>query len=114
LCKGFPICKPDPNEIAEFRAALGINDGAPIVGGIMRFVRAKDPELLPSLWARKNLVDVALSTLNVADGRLAALFGPEAIKNFIAANHPSERVSFSRLWTIAVLESWLRHHSAII
>jgi asparagine synthase (glutamine-hydrolysing) len=69
---------------------------------------------LPMSWLRKNLLDVGLSMLDAEDGRLASTFGLEAIKNFIASDVPSEPVSFSRLWTAAMLESWLRHHPATI
>jgi asparagine synthase (glutamine-hydrolysing) len=65
-----------------------------------------------SHWARANLHDAGMPMLDAEDGRLAAAFGREAIKNFIASEVPSEGISLARLWTIAVLESWLRHHPA--
>jgi hypothetical protein len=61
-----------------------------------------------------NLLDVALSLLDADDGRLASALGREAIKNFIASDVRSEGVSYSRLWMITVLESWLRYHPAKI
>jgi asparagine synthase (glutamine-hydrolysing) len=67
---------------------------------------------LPVSWLRKSVLDLALPMLNADDGRLVSVFGPQAIKNFIATDSPTEPVSFSRLWTVATLESWLRHHPA--
>jgi asparagine synthase (glutamine-hydrolysing) len=69
---------------------------------------------LPMSWAHKKLFDIALSMLNDGDAQLASAFGPTAIKNFIASGVPSDPVSFSRLWTAAMLESWLRYHPATI
>ena len=65
-----------------------------------------------SHWARANLRDVGMPMLDAEDGRLASAFGQEAIKSFIASEVPAEGISLARLWTIAVLESWLRHHPA--
>jgi asparagine synthase (glutamine-hydrolysing) len=65
-----------------------------------------------SHWARANLRDVGMPMLDAEDGRLASAFGQEAIKSFITSEVPSEGISLARLWTIAVLESWLRHHPA--
>jgi glycosyltransferase involved in cell wall biosynthesis len=39
---------PDNDAIAEFRRGLGIPDGAPVVGTVMRFAPEKDPQL----WLR--------------------------------------------------------------
>src|SRR5262249_39409896 len=69
---------------------------------------------LPMSWVRKNFLDIAHSMLDADDGRLASAFGPAAIKNFIASDVRSDTVSFYRLWAAAMLESWLRHHSARI
>jgi glycosyltransferase involved in cell wall biosynthesis len=39
---------PEDRSIGEFRRGLGIPDGAPVVGGVMRFAPEKDP----ALWLR--------------------------------------------------------------
>jgi glycosyltransferase involved in cell wall biosynthesis len=36
---------PEPEEIARFRASLGLSSATPVVGTIMRFVAEKDPDL---------------------------------------------------------------------
>jgi asparagine synthase (glutamine-hydrolysing) len=39
------INKPPPDEVASFRALLGLPQHAPVVGTVMRFVEDKDPDL---------------------------------------------------------------------
>ena len=67
---------------------------------------------LPVSWLRKGVLDLALPMLNANNGQLVSAVGPQAIKNFIATGSSSGPISFSRLWTAATLESWLRHHPA--
>jgi hypothetical protein len=50
--------------------------------------------------------------LNAEDGRLASSFGHQAIRNFITSPVPHEGVSLARVWSIATLECWLKHHPA--
>jgi hypothetical protein len=64
-------------------------------------------------WARKEFCDIAWSVLENDDARLPAAIGREAILNFIGWG-PSETVSLQRLWSIVMLETWLRCHPAIV
>jgi asparagine synthase (glutamine-hydrolysing) len=65
-----------------------------------------------SHWAAKNLIAVARPLLLAHDGRLMTMFGHAAIERFIAGD--IDGISLPRIWTIATLESWLRHHPAAL
>jgi asparagine synthase (glutamine-hydrolysing) len=68
---------------------------------------------LPKNWAHNEFLAVASSMLDADEARLPAVFGREAIFNFMAWHSP-ETVCLPRLWSIVMLESWLRYHPAII
>jgi len=65
-----------------------------------------------SEWARNELLEVAAAMLAADDARLPAALGREAVLGFMEWRTP-QAASLPRLWSIIMLESWLRHHPAI-
>jgi hypothetical protein len=63
-------------------------------------------------WARNELIEVAAMMLADDDARLPAALGREAVLGFMEWRTP-QAASLPRLWSIIMLESWLRHHPAI-
>jgi hypothetical protein len=62
-------------------------------------------------WAGGELREVAATMLKADDARLPAALGRDAVLGFMEWRSP-ESVSLPRLWSIIMLESWLRHHPA--
>jgi asparagine synthase (glutamine-hydrolysing) len=63
-------------------------------------------------WARNELLEVAAAMLAADDARLPAALGRESVLRFMEWRTP-QAASLPRLWSIIMLESWLRHHPAI-
>lgn len=61
-------------------------------------------------WGRKELIDTASELLESDDSRLKLVLGSKAIDGFMRSQRTSLGYSTYRIWAIAVLESWLRHH----
>jgi asparagine synthase (glutamine-hydrolysing) len=64
-------------------------------------------------WARNEFLDIASTMLHSDDARLPAILGREAISIFMSWGSPTA-MPLPRLWSILMLESWLRHHPATV
>lgn len=65
-----------------------------------------------SRWAQDELLRVGEELLADPASRLRAALGASALDAFLAAQRRRGGFSAYRLWAVAVLESWLRHHPA--
>ncbi|WCS26434.1 asparagine synthase (glutamine-hydrolyzing) [Methylobacterium sp. NMS14P] len=62
-------------------------------------------------WARTSMLQVAGGMLEDPDSRLRAVFGSEGIARFLGRQRSPGNFSPYQVWGVAMLESWLRHHS---
>lgn len=65
-------------------------------------------------WARNALLGTAGNLLESDDSRLAAAFGREGIERFFQRQRAEGSFSAYQVWNVATLESWLRHHPAVL
>lgn len=65
-------------------------------------------------WARTSLLDVASKLIASDDSRLRAALGSDAIDRFMKRQAAPGGFVAYQTWALATLESWLRHHPAII
>jgi asparagine synthase (glutamine-hydrolysing) len=65
-----------------------------------------------SKWGRESLLEVCAQLVEGDDSRLRAAFGSRAIGRFMARQRDADGFSTYQVWTLAMLESWLRHHPA--
>jgi asparagine synthase (glutamine-hydrolysing) len=63
-------------------------------------------------WARSSMLDVAQRLLEGDDSRMKAALGGDAIGHFMTRQRARGQFSIYEVWGVAMLESWLRHHSA--
>jgi asparagine synthase (glutamine-hydrolysing) len=63
-------------------------------------------------WGQKALVGVASRLLEGDDARLRQVLGVNAIQRFMDRQRSKESFSTYQVWSLAALESWLRHHPA--
>ncbi len=61
-------------------------------------------------WARTSLLDVASKLVTSDDGRLLSMFGAKRINDFMRRQQTQGQFSAYQMWSVAMLESWLRHH----
>ena len=61
-------------------------------------------------WARTSLLDTASKLVEGDDGRLRAMFGAERVNGFMRRQQTQGQFSAYQMWSVAMLESWLRHH----
>ena len=65
-------------------------------------------------WARNSLLDVTSKLVESDDSRLQSALGTDAIRRFMTRQRtPGSFVTY-QVWAVATLESWLRHHPAIV
>jgi asparagine synthase (glutamine-hydrolysing) len=65
-----------------------------------------------STWAREGLLKVASTLLESEEGRLREALGREAIDRFLTRQRSKDGFSTYQVWSLVMLESWLRHHPA--
>lgn len=65
-------------------------------------------------WARTSLLDVTSKLVQSDDSRLRAALGPDAINRFMTRQKAPGGFVAYQAWAVATLESWLRHHPAVI
>ena len=65
-------------------------------------------------WARNALLDTATRLLDTDDSRLAAGFGKAGVSKFLDRQRSAGGFSSYQVWAVATMESWLRHHPAIL
>ena len=63
-----------------------------------------------SRWARQELTRVAEVLLLGQESKLRTSFGAEAMDRFLATQRSRSGYDAYRLWAVATLESWCRHH----
>lgn len=65
-----------------------------------------------SRWGKEPLLNVASRLLENDDSRLRSALGSAAIERFMKRQRGLGGFSTYQVWSIAMLESWLRHHPA--
>lgn len=65
-----------------------------------------------SSWGRGSLLSVASSLLEGEESRLREALGAQAIERFMTRQRSSDGFSTYQVWSLAMLESWMRHHPA--
>jgi asparagine synthase (glutamine-hydrolysing) len=65
-----------------------------------------------SQWAKTSLLAVAGQLLEAEDSRLAAWLGRDSVSRFMARQRSQNGFAAYQVWTLAMLESWLRSHPA--
>jgi asparagine synthase (glutamine-hydrolysing) len=65
-------------------------------------------------WGRTSLLNVATDLLEAEDCRVLPLFGREGIGRFLARQWTPGEFSTYQVWALTMLESWLRHHPAVV
>jgi asparagine synthase (glutamine-hydrolysing) len=65
-------------------------------------------------WGRTSLLEVATELLQEAECRTLPLFGREGIDRFLQRQRRPGEFSAYQVWALAMLESWVRHHDAVI
>lgn len=67
-----------------------------------------------SRWGRDALLGVASTLLEGEDSRMRQALGAKAMNRFLARQRSKDGFSTYQVWSLAVLESWLRHHPATL
>ena len=65
-----------------------------------------------STWARHSLLKAASTLLDREDGRLKEVLDRSSIESFLKRQRSKDGFSTYQLWSLVMLESWLRHHPA--
>ncbi len=65
-------------------------------------------------WARNALLDTATRLLDTDDSRIASGFGKAGVSKFLDRQRSAGGFSAYQVWAAATMESWLRHHPAIL
>jgi asparagine synthase (glutamine-hydrolysing) len=65
-------------------------------------------------WAKTSLLEVASKLIEHDDSRLRSALGPDAIRRFMARQRTPGSFFTYQVWAVVALESWLRHHPAVI
>ena len=65
-------------------------------------------------WARTSLLDVTSKLVESEDSRLRSALGPDAIRRFMSRQRTPGNFVTYQVWAVATLESWLRHHPAVV
>jgi asparagine synthase (glutamine-hydrolysing) len=63
-------------------------------------------------WGQEALIGVTSRLLEGDDARLRQVLGVSAIQRFMERQRSKESFSTYQVWSLAALESWLRHHPA--
>jgi asparagine synthase (glutamine-hydrolysing) len=65
-------------------------------------------------WGRSELLSTASRLLESPDGRLRDALGTAAISRFMARQRSDHGFATYQVWALTMLESWLRHHPAVL
>jgi asparagine synthase (glutamine-hydrolysing) len=65
-------------------------------------------------WARNALLDTATRLLDTDDSRIASGFGKAGVSKFLDRQRSAGGFSAYQVWAVATMESWLRHHPAVL
>lgn len=65
-------------------------------------------------WARNALLDTATRLLDTDESRIASGFGKASVSKFLDRQRSAGGFSAYQVWAVATMESWLRHHPAIL
>jgi asparagine synthase (glutamine-hydrolysing) len=67
-----------------------------------------------SSWAKGALLKTASELLEAEDGRLLKALGRQAIERFLTRQRSTKGHVTYQIWSLVMLESWLRHHPSIL
>jgi asparagine synthase (glutamine-hydrolysing) len=65
-------------------------------------------------WAKDSLLGIAATMLESEDSRLRESFGSEGIAKFMGRQRSPGNFAAYQVWGVVALESWLRHHPAVM